>query len=475
MYVSKYNVIVNLRDRGDVSIIHNLFHGRACLIGRDLGNALKTALGSEPPKSLNTHYLSLLRDRHFVYESREEEEDEIAEMFHLFQDHLTPGNAGRKYEILLNYDCNLRCVYCFQKKMRGGAIKNFPMTEAQLDAVLKTVATIEARNAEGNRQASEAALLSVVGGEPLLPDVRHRTALTKIARFAAEHDCRYSITTNGVALIDYLDLFEACGRKPNHVQVTVDGPRQIHDQRRIAIGGGGSFDRIVEGIEAGLSANIPIGVRVNVDLMNVSGITELGALIRSKGWDKSPHFSAYLAPVTDHSAVNKTYKWIKADATIIKQLVALFEKEPELEDVFRMKNFRGFDQVRELSRGGRVGPVFWRCEAVLGQLVFDPSGDLYTCFEAAGREKAKIGRYFPDLQIDAVRLRRWTSLNTFENASCSGCRFRFTCASGCPWHIVGQGVTECLPIEEELELAWNHFAPVFMRRLAPAASGLAPC
>lgn len=152
------------------------------------------------------------------------------------------------------------------------------------------------------------------------------------------------------------------------------------------------------------------------------------------------------------------------------KVVELFEKEPELEALFTMKNFRGYNQVGELCRGGRVAPVFWRCEAVLGQLVFDPSGDLFTCFEAAGQDKAKIGRYFPEVEIDAARLQQWTSLNSFESPSCSACRFRFTCASGCPWHIVGQGVTECLPIEEELDLAWNHFAPVLMRRLADQPS-----
>ena len=213
-------------------------------------------------------------------------------------------------------------------------------------------------------------------------------------------------------------------------------------------------------------------MRVNVDLMNVPTIREVGALIRSKGWDKRPGFSAYLAPVTDHSAVNRNYKWIRADATIIAQVVDLFENEPELEDLFSMKNFRGFDQVKRMSVGNPTAPVFWRCEAVLGQLVFDPAGDLYTCFEAAGNRKARIGSYFPNLDIDEARLRGWTGLNTFESPSCNGCRFRFTCASGCPWHIVGQGITECLPIEEELDLAWNHFAPGVMRRLAALPSSV---
>jgi len=474
MYVSKYNVVVDIRDRKDVSVLHNLFHGRVCLIGRNLGNVLRSSLGSDigALESLGSDCVSSLRDRHFVYESRQEEEEEIATLFHLFQDHLTSGNATRKYEILLSYDCNLRCVYCFQKKMRGGAIRNSPMSEAQLDAIFRTISMIEASNNEGHRRASETPLLSVVGGEPLLPNSQHRNALTRITQFAREHGYRYSITTNGFSLVDYIDLFEASGRKPNYVQVTIDGPRELHDRRRIAIGGGGSFDRIVDGIEAGLRANIPIGVRVNVDLMNLEGIREIATLIHSNCWDKNPNFSAYLAPVTDHSAVNGNYKWIKSDATVIRRLVDLFETEPKIEELFTMTNFRGYNQVRELSLGGRAAPVFWRCEAVLGELVFDPNGDLYTCFEAAGQEKAKVGRYFPDVEIDATRLREWTSLNSFESLSCSGCRFRFTCASGCPWHIVGQGVTECLPIEEELDLAWNHFAPVFMRRLDAAASSL---
>ena len=468
MYVSKYNAIIDLHNHPDVAVIHNLFHGRASLVPRAVGDTLRPMIGCETDSKDSV--LLDLRARRFLYESKEAEEQEIAELFRLFQAQLRPGNAGRKYELLLSYDCNLRCVYCFQKKLRGGSIRNEPLTDAHLDAIFAAISTIEKRNIDASRPSPEPALLSLVGGEPLLPHARHRAAIARIMRFASDHGYGYSITTNGVGLIDYLDLFEAGDRKPNHVQVTIDGPPRIHDSRRIAIGGGGSFRQISESITAALEAEIRIGVRVNVDLMNIDGVSELGALIRANGWHNRPNFSAYLAPVTDHSAVNQNYRWIKADASIIRRLVELFEEQPELEDLFTMKNFRGFNQVKELSRGGDVAPVFWRCEAVLGQLVFDPKGDLYTCFEAAGQATAKIGRYYPDLEIQEERLDAWSALNTFDNKMCGACRFRFVCASGCPWHIIGQGATECLPIEEELELAWNHFAPVYMDKLYPKKS-----
>ena len=98
----------------------------------------------------------------------------------------------------------------------------------------------------------------------------------------------------------------------------------------------------------------------------------------------------------------------------------------------------------------------------MGQLIFDPNGDVFSCFEGAGNEKAKIGRYIPELEIEEDKLNKWNTLNSFSSDFCNKCKYKFVCAGGCPWHIIHQGKTECLPIEEEVNLAWNYYSTKVM-------------
>ncbi|MGI9482009.1 MAG: SPASM domain-containing protein [Hyphomicrobiales bacterium] len=134
----------------------------------------------------------------------------------------------------------------------------------------------------------------------------------------------------------------------------------------------------------------------------------------------------------------------------------MFREHPVMASIFTMKNFRGYEYVRRMLQDeGILTPTIWRCEAVLGQYVFDPFGGLYTCFEGAGNEKAKIGTYYPEFKIDNTRKQEWDSLNAVQNPVCGRCKYRFVCTSGCPLQTVNEGKTECLPIEDEMRLAWN--------------------
>lgn len=135
----------------------------------------------------------------------------------------------------------------------------------------------------------------------------------------------------------------------------------------------------------------------------------------------------------------------------------MFRANPEMASIFTMKNFRGYEYVRRtLQDEGIQTPTMWRCEAVLGQYVFDPFGDLYTCFEGAGNGQARIGSYFPEFKIDVESKQAWDRLNAVENPVCGECRYRFVCTSGCPLATINDGKTECLPIEQEMALAWNY-------------------
>src|SRR5208283_3584605 len=114
------------------------------------------------------------------------------------------------------------------------------------------------------------------------------------------------------------------------------------------------------------------------DTQNLDCIEELAELIVANGWDRDPNFEAYLAPVTDHTGVNRNYKWMPDGRLLIETIAGKFNQQPQLSSIFQLKNFRGFNYVNDIVENrGLPAPTFWRCEAVLGQLIFDPLGDIY--------------------------------------------------------------------------------------------------
>ena len=155
--------------------------------------------------------------------------------------------------------CNFRCVYCYEdfryKRME-------PWVVTGVKGLL-------------SRRAPdlEALTISWFGGEPLLAaDVveevmRHVRALIEAhgtIRLASD------MTTNGY-LLDPPMLRRMIGLGVSDYQITIDGPREWHDRRRITIGGRGTFDRIWGNLLAMRTVAEPfrIQVRVHADRENV--------------------------------------------------------------------------------------------------------------------------------------------------------------------------------------------------------------
>ena len=74
------------------------------------------------------------------------------------------------------------------------------------------------------------------------------------------------------------------GGAVKEVQVTIDGPRAIHDARRPHGSGRATFERIVRGVEALVAAGVPVNLRVVADRENLPALPALARLAEEKGW-----------------------------------------------------------------------------------------------------------------------------------------------------------------------------------------------
>ena len=102
------------------------------------------------------------------------------------------------------------------------------------------------------------------GGEPLLNVTSIKRLSERLIQLCDKKNVKYnaSITTNGYN-IDLLSEKELDHYRISSMQVTIDGVKNVHDQRRILLNGEGTYDKIINNIIS--RPKILFDIRVNVD------------------------------------------------------------------------------------------------------------------------------------------------------------------------------------------------------------------
>jgi uncharacterized protein len=86
------------------------------------------------------------------------------------------------------------------------------------------------------------------GGEPLLLGPEKLDKVLSILRGSARSDCSFSLQTNGILITD--ELLDICFKHRTTISISIDGPKHIHDRRRVTFSGHGTFEKVLAGIDA---------------------------------------------------------------------------------------------------------------------------------------------------------------------------------------------------------------------------------
>lgn len=145
--------------------------------------------------------------------------------------------------------CNLDCRYCYVPDRQNPERVPIPVLEKLFRAV------------KGSSVARDQEAIDVLwhAGEPLAAGIDFfRQALSAGERILGSlYRLRHSIQTNGTLVTpEWCRLFRDAEIA---IGVSIDGPAELHDANRKALGGGGSFRRVIRGVEL-LRAH---GIQVN--------------------------------------------------------------------------------------------------------------------------------------------------------------------------------------------------------------------
>jgi uncharacterized protein len=337
------------------------------------------------------------------------------------------------YIFMPTYQCNLRCPYCFQDHMRTNPAFSHLLRTVDtkvVDRIFTAMPQIEAGHGV-TPGSSLPRSITFFGGEPLLE--ASRPIIEYILQKAqAMGPAAFSAISNATELHAYKDLLGPKGI--SFIQVTLDGPPQEHDRRRIYPDGSGSYHRIVDNIHMALAQGTRVSVRLNIDRNNVQMLPALVDEFHAQGWAKTKGFSAYAAPVNasnDKTAPESTLgSW-----ELTKALQALREADPRA-SVINGPDDGIEDRVRQIFEKHHSPLPNFRasyCGAHNKMYIFDAFGDIYACWERTGDAKIRIG-YVNEQGAPVMNKAitdMWRSRTVTSNPVCKKCRFAFYCGGGC--------------------------------------------
>jgi len=319
------------------------------------------------------------------------------------------GNLGLSLTIVPTLGCNLACTYCYEG-LRGAKFMS-DETEDALVAFTKT---------QVERFGYRSVVVSWFGGEPLMRPKRIYSLSKKLIALCKKAKINYSsmVVTNGTYLNPSMAR-QLKAHKVSHVQVTIDGPKEIHDARRPFKGGSkSSFDLITRNVESVLGL-LPVHVRINVDKTNHQRSLELVDEMRARGWfDEGKQCAFY---------VGYTRVWTPVCSSIADQCFSMEEfSETELQ-------FQSDLLKRNFSLGNLYPSRSTYCMAAApGGFVVGPDGELYKCWSDVNNLEACIGNVSTPLELNP-KLMEWLNYDPLTQfPKCRECAFFPICAGGCP-------------------------------------------
>jgi len=118
--------------------------------------------------------------------------------------------------------CNLKCSMCFVRLQK-------PEPEMEIEKWIEIIDQIKTFRPR----------IHLSGGEPFFYQ-----KISPLTTYIKQNDLFLAITTNGTYLNEYAE--EIVNMKVNRINISIDGPKEIHDKIR---GVEGTFDRVVDGLK----------------------------------------------------------------------------------------------------------------------------------------------------------------------------------------------------------------------------------
>lgn len=328
--------------------------------------------------------------------------EEKKSMLH-FLDKINSKNTHFNLIVVMNLDCNLSCLYCFESAMKG----KFCMSQETADLLVDFI-----KNSFTHDKKSFN--LDFYGGEPLLSVELIKCISKRLQAFAKDRNVDYTFTlvTNGTLFTrKTAGGLASLGLKG--VKITLDGPKENHDRYRPFKSGKSSFDKIIKNIKETCEI-IKIGIGGNFNKENYKGFPILLDYLLSEGLTPEKISNVKFDPIIkaegDFSpadfrdgceSINEP--WLVEAGVVLR------------EEILK----RGFHTPRITPSPCMVD--------IRDDFVVNFGGSIYKCPGLIGRKGFEIG----DLRTGIKDYRESHNLDLWKRQECPDCEYLPLCFGGC--------------------------------------------
>lgn len=371
----------------------------------------------------------------------ENELEELAEKSKLLSSNLD----SLQFTVQTTANCQLGCNYCGQQHVKQN------MSDTLIDNVVKRFELILS-----NRKYKQVDV-SWFGGEPLMSWSVMKKLSPKLKEIAKNVNCKYMshLVSNGLSLKSEIYQELASEMDCTFIEITLDGTKEFHDQRRDTKLKESTFDIIFSNLLSIVNRedypinNCYISVRCNVDDRNKDGVVPLIKLLSEhKLQDKIRFYTARV-----YSWGNEAHLLTANDSYSVDEI-----------DWFIELYNAGFN----FSILPRTNPVV--CSAVTPDYeLIDPWGKVYNCTETPlvpfyGSEYV-IGNISKDItNVKPFEQRPYTDWydriqDKKNEIYCTTCKILPVCGGRCPKSWM-DGIPPCpsmkFNMEDRLILSYIH-------------------
>lgn len=351
-------------------------------------------------------------------------EEELAAQRQAFDAVRSNGDA-LMLSFVPTYACNYRCPYCYEQGHNGVKGK---MDARVMDAICQFVEGLYARDSFHS--------LSVqwYGGDPSLAlDVVEELS-NHLISWCDERGIAYdALMLSNANLIDEQAAHLLARCRVSSVFLTIDGPEEVHNKRRVAADGSNSYERNIQAARFLRAQGIRIKGNMNVDKVNWPLYADFRDwLLAEEGIELSP------GKLCDYGHFYGEPPFAAPDFD-------LFTHEEFAQVRFEQYAGEGHSaaEIRAL-----LAPADRFCTGQLDNyFVIDLLGDVYNCDGWVGDKKYVRFNLFDD---PSTWLLSDITFDATRDEKCSACELLPICQGNCIWERVCNGMP-CHPLKYTME------------------------
>ncbi len=388
--LSRYNHFFQMADT--LRVVYNALKGTVVRLDKDSWNLVQEGKYYE----LDPEISGVMRKQGILIP---DETNELALAMERYR-HLRSSRNKLMLTIAPTLDCNFVCPYCYENRLSG------VMDEETTEQLIAFV--------DNRMKLTGEVSVTWYGGEPLLAveSVLRITGRIRALCESRKKKVSFFLVSNGYLLTEVLAL-ELAAAGISGIQITLDGPPDVHNRRRVLRGGDGTFHRLLQSVRIAVDTFETVKVRMNLDRENRGEWKQLAEILEDAGVLGKVRFE--IAGVDATNEANEGYK-----SSCLSP--AEFSRE--------WVDFAEFMYRKEETEGVEL-PQMTVCSKVSEfAYVIGPTGDIYKCWNDVGNPEKITGHVSGPDRVDWNR--EWERFNPLDWPECRDCALLPACMGRCP-------------------------------------------